>query len=76
MSEDGLINFINESKPVKENNFDGAGIGKIKKDFNKLRDILSKPKIKEVRKDRYRLENKKIKEIEKNLLKLEKSLLN
>ena len=47
---------------------------KIKKDFNKLKDRLSKPKIKETRKDLHRIDNKKIKEIEKNLLKLEKSL--
>ena len=43
--------------------------------FNELRDRLSKPKIKEIRKDFYRIENKKkIKELEKNFLKLEKSL--
>ena len=41
-------------------NFDDASIEKIKKDFNKLRDRLSKPKIKEIRKDFYRIENKKI----------------
>ena len=35
---------------------------------------LSKPKIKEIRKDLYRIENKKIREIEKNILKLEKIL--
>ena len=57
-----------------ENNFDDARIEKIKKYFNELRDRLHKPKIKEIRKDYYRIENKKIKEIEKNLLKLEKNL--
>ena len=34
-----------------------------KKIFNKLRDRLTKPKIKENRKDLYRIEHKKIKEI-------------
>ena len=54
-----------------ENNFNEGRIEKIKKDFNKLRDILLK--IKEIRKDLYRIENKKIKKVEKNL-KSEKSL--
>ena len=47
MSEEGLIYSINESESVKksEKNFDDARIEKIKKDFNKLRDRLSKPKI-------------------------------
>ena len=54
-----------------ENNFNEGRIEKIKKDFNKLRDILLK--IKEIRKDLYRIENKSIKKVEKNL-KSEKSL--
>ena len=47
MSEKRLIYSINESESVKksEKNFDDARIEKIKKDFNKLRDRLSKPKI-------------------------------
>ena len=45
---------------MKEKNFDDARIKKIKKDFNELRD-LSKPKIKEIRKDLYEVENKKLK---------------
>ena len=59
-----------------EKNFDDARIGKIKKDLNKLRDRLSKPKLTEIRKDLYRIENKKnlstqkIKEIEKIFLSL------
>ena len=57
-----------------EKNFDDAIIEKIKNDFKKLRDRLSKPKIKEMGKDLHRIDNKKIKEIEKNLLKLRKSL--
>ena len=83
MSEERLVSFINELESVKESEktFDGERIEKIKKDFNKLREIfktnhlnlLFKPKLKEIRKDRYRIE-KIIKDIEKNLLKLEKSL--
>ena len=76
MSKERLINSLNESEPVKESekNFDDAGIKKIKKGLNELRDTLSKRKIKKTRKVLYRIENKKIKEIEKNLLKLEKRL--
>ena len=61
----GFLSSINESEPVKESekNFDDPRIKKIKKDFNKLTDRLSKPKIKEIRKDLYIIENKKIKEI-------------
>ena len=40
-----------------EKNFDDARIETIKKDFNKMRDRLSKPKIKEIEKDLYRTEN-------------------
>ena len=41
MSEEILVNYINESESAKESekNFDGARIEKIKKDFNKLRDL-------------------------------------
>ena len=50
MSEGKLVSPINESESVEEseNNFNGERIGKIKKDFNKLRDRLCKPKIKEI----------------------------
>ena len=66
MSEEGLSSFLNESELLKESekNFDGARLEKIKKDFNEIRDRLSKPRIKEIRKDLYRIENKKIKETE------------
>ena len=66
MSEEGLSSFLNESELLKgsEKNFDGARLEKIKKDFNEIRDRLSKPRIKEIRKDLYRIENKKIKETE------------
>ena len=82
MSEERLWSSIYESESVDEieKNFDDARIERIKKDFNKLRDRFFKSKIKEIRKDLYRMENKnnlsttEIKEIEKNLLKLEKNL--
>ena len=61
ISKEKLISSINESKPVKEKNFDDARIKKMKKGFNELRDRLSKPKIKEIRKDLYEVENKKLK---------------
>ena len=61
VSKERLLNVLNESEPVKESgkNFDDAKIEKIKKDFSKLRDRLSKPKIKEIRKDLYRIGKKK-----------------
>ena len=50
MSEERLVSSIKESESEEEseNNFDGSRIKKIKKD--KLRDRLSKPKIKVIRK--------------------------
>ena len=80
MSEERLLSVLNESESVKESekNFDDARIEKIKKDFNKLRDRLPNPKIKEIRKDLYRKENKKylstqkIEKIEQNLSKLKR----
>ena len=67
MSEERLISSISELAKKSER------IEKIKNDFNELRDRLSKPKIKEIRKDLYKIKNKKIGEVEKNL-KLEKCL--
>ena len=64
MSEERSISSINESRPVKEKNFDGARIEQIKKEFNKLRNRLSNPKIKVISKDFYRIENKKNKRLE------------
>ena len=57
MSKETLLSVLNESEPVKEskNNFDCGIIGEFEKDFNKLGDRLSKPKIKEIRKDLYRI---------------------
>ena len=73
MSKERLISSINESKTVKENNFNGARTEKIRKDFNELRDRLSNPKIKEIRKDLYKIENKKKRDW-KNPLRSENSL--
>ena len=47
ITKERLISSINESKPVKEKNFNDARIEKIKIDFNTWRiylDKLSKPK--------------------------------
>ena len=57
MSEEILSSVLNESEPVKksEKNFNDERMEKIKKYFNKLRDRLSKSKIKEIRKDLYRI---------------------
>ena len=52
---------------MKKTNFDGATTEKIKEDLNELEDRLFKHKIKEIRKDLYRMENTEIKEIEKTL---------
>ena len=54
-----MLSSINESMKESEKNFDDARMEKIKKDFNELRDIPSKPKINEIREDLYRKENKK-----------------
>ena len=78
MFEEWLIIVLNESEPVKESekSFDDARIEKIKKYFNKLTDRLSNPKIKEIRKDLYRIKDKKnlstqkIEKIEKIFLSL------
>ena len=59
MSQVRLVSSINESKPVKEKNFGGARTEKIINFSNELRDRLSKPKIKVIRKDLYKMENKK-----------------
>ena len=42
--EDRLISSINESGKESEKNFDDARKEKIRKDFNRLRDIFFKPK--------------------------------
>ena len=60
MYEERLVSSLSESESVKEaeKNFGDARIEKIKKDFNKLRDRPSKPKIKDITKD---LKNKRLK---------------
>ena len=65
MSEERLLSPLNKSELMKESekNFDAARIETIKNDFSKLRDKLSKPKIKDIRKDLYRIENKKLQEM-------------
>ena len=59
MSEERLLSSLNKWESVKESerNFDYARIEKMKKYFNELRDRLSKPKIKKIRKDLYRIES-------------------
>ena len=63
MSKNQLSTFLNLSKSVKEseNNFDDTKlrIKKIRKKFNELSVRFSKPKIKEIRKNLYKIENKK-----------------
>ena len=61
MSEERLVSYIKESESEEgsENNFDGSRVRNIKKDLNKLRDRLSKPKIKDIRKYIHKTENKK-----------------
>ena len=67
------------SKPEPKINFLKLKIEEVKEEFNELRDIFSKPKIKEIRRSLYEIQNKinlsvkKINEIEKNLLQLEKN---
>ena len=78
MSKERLLSALNESER-SVNNFNNARIKEIREDFNKLRDILLKPKIKEIRRNLDEIENKKnlskskIKEIEQNLIELEES---
>ena len=74
ISKERLLSVLSESE--SEKSLDNAKIKKIKEDFNKLRDMFSKPKIKEIRKNLYKIENKnlsesKTKEIGKTLFELE-----
>ena len=79
MSEDDLIKILSEPKTKLK--LSEKRIKDIRKDFNELRDRLSKLKIKETRKNLYKIENKKnlskleIKKIEQNLIELEESFL-
>ena len=45
---------------LQKKNLDGERIKTNKKDFIKMRDRLSKPKIKAIRKDLYRIEKKEV----------------
>ena len=62
MFEERLLNYLNGSESMKESekNFDHGRIETIKNDFSNLRDKLYEPKIKDIRKDLYRIENKKL----------------
>ena len=76
-SKEGLLNALDESESAKS--LDNAKIEKIKGNFNKLRDMFLKQKIKEIRKNLYEIKNKnlsesELKEIEKNIFELEESL--
>ena len=54
-----LLSVLNESESAEtEKNFDNARIKEIRKEFNKLRDIFSKPNIKEISSNLYQIENK------------------
>ena len=82
MPKEKLLSALDESieSTGSKNNFNNARIKKIREDFNKSRDKLLKPKIKEIRRNLYEIENKKnlskskIKEIEQNVIELEESL--
>ena len=85
MSEDELLSALTLSKPVikgkkPKTNFSKAIIEKIRKEFNESRYKFSKLKIKEIRKNIYKIGNEKnlseskIKEIETNLTELEENL--
>ena len=78
MSKERLLSALDESQSAGSGiNFNNARIKKIREDFNKLRDRFLKPKIKEIRRNLYKIENKKnlskskMKEIEQNLIELE-----
>ena len=68
MSKERLSSVLDESESVKSLNI--VKVKNIKEDFDELRDIFLKPKIKKIRKN---LSESKIKEIEKNLLELEEN---
>ena len=85
MSEDKTLSAFNLSKPAKRGkkpkaNFSKGRTENIRKEFNESRHKFSKLKIKEIRKNLYKIENEKnlseskIKEIERNLTELEENL--
>ena len=61
-SKEGLLNALDESESAKS--LDNAKIEKIKGNFNKLRDMFLKQKIKEIRKNLYEIKNKNLSESE------------
>ena len=85
MSKGELLSALTPSKPAKKGkkpktNCFKARIEEIRKEFNESRYKFSKLKIKEIRKNLYKIENEKnlseskVKEIERNLTELEKNL--
>ena len=84
MSKERLLGALDESEynsiKRRENNFSDARIEKIRENFNKLRDRFLKLKIKEIRRNLYKIENKmnlsktKIKEIDQNLTELRENI--
>ena len=75
MSKEGLLSALSESELLEsEKNLDNVKIKKIREGFNKSKDRLLKPKIKEIRKNLDEIENKKnlskskMKEIEEKSL--------
>ena len=84
MSKNKLLSVLTLSKPVRKGkkpktSSSKARIEKIRKEFNESRYKFSKLKIKEIRKNLYKIENEKnpseskIKEIERNLNELEEN---
>ena len=60
ISKERILSALNESKSVKsENDFDDERLKKIREKFNKSRDKVLKPKIKEIRRNLYEIKNKK-----------------
>ena len=85
MSENEILSVLTSSKTVKKSkktktNFFKVRIENIRREFNKSRYKFSKLKIKEIRKNLYKIKNEKnlsdskIKEIERNLTELEENL--
>ena len=60
MSKEKWLNVLDKSieSACSRNNFNNSRIKKIREDFNKLRDIFLKAKIKEIRRNFYETGNK------------------
>ena len=71
MSKERLLSALDES----ERNFNNGRTKQTREDFNKLKNRFLKPKIKEIRRNLYKIENKKnlsncVIELEESLFKL------